>query len=38
MENLIQVAGIIDQAEADLLVGCGVDWLGVSTSFAVRYG
>ncbi|WP_091465929.1 phosphoribosylanthranilate isomerase [Paenarthrobacter nitroguajacolicus] len=28
MENLIQVAGIIDQAEADLLVGCGVDWLG----------
>ncbi len=28
MKNQIQVAGIIDKGEADLLVECGVDWLG----------
>lgn len=28
MRNLIQVAGIIDVVEADLLVSSGVDWLG----------
>lgn len=29
MNGLIQVAGIIDQAEADLLCAEGVDWLGL---------
>lgn len=29
MKNLIQVAGIIDKSEADLMVECGVDWLGL---------
>lgn len=28
MRGLIQVAGVIDEAEAALLVECGVDWLG----------
>lgn len=28
ISNLIQVAGVIDQAEADLLLACGVNWLG----------
>ena len=28
MQNLIQVAGIIDQAEADMIVEEGADWLG----------
>lgn len=28
MKNLIQVAGIIDKGEAELMVECGVDWLG----------
>lgn len=28
MKNQIQVAGIIDKSEADLMVECGVDWLG----------
>lgn len=28
MKNLIQVAGIIDQAEADMLISAGVDYLG----------
>ncbi|MFE2266176.1 phosphoribosylanthranilate isomerase [Streptomyces griseosporeus] len=32
MQNLIQVAGIIDQAEADMIVEEGADWLG----FALR--
>ncbi|MDP3910455.1 MAG: phosphoribosylanthranilate isomerase, partial [Gemmatimonadales bacterium] len=27
-DNLIQIAGIIDEAEADMLVGCGVRYLG----------
>lgn len=32
MQNLIQVAGIIDQAEADMILEEGADWLG----FALR--
>ncbi|MCK1818523.1 phosphoribosylanthranilate isomerase [Streptomyces sp. XM83C] len=32
MQNVIQVAGIIDQAEADMIVEEGADWLG----FALR--
>ena len=32
MHGLIQVAGVIDQAEADMIVGEGADWLG----FALR--
>jgi len=28
MYGLVQVAGVIDAAEAELLTGCGVDWLG----------
>jgi len=32
MQNLIQVAGIIDQAEADMIIEEGADWLG----FALR--
>lgn len=28
MKALIQVAGIIDKGEAELMVECGVDWLG----------
>ena len=28
MKGLIQIAGIRDAAEAELLVACGVDWLG----------
>ncbi|MFC7622702.1 phosphoribosylanthranilate isomerase [Microlunatus sp. GCM10028923] len=28
MAGLIQVAGVIDATEAELLVDCGVDWLG----------
>lgn len=28
MKHIIQIAGVIDQAEADLLVGLGVDYLG----------
>lgn len=28
MKTLIQVAGIIDKGEAELMVECGVDWLG----------
>ena len=28
MKGLIQVAGVIDQDEADMLIACGVDWLG----------
>jgi phosphoribosylanthranilate isomerase len=32
MEGLIQVAGIIDQAEADMIIEEGADWLG----FALR--
>ena len=32
MQGLIQVAGIIDQAEADMIIEEGADWLG----FALR--
>lgn len=32
MQGLVQVAGIIDRAEADMIVGEGADWLG----FALR--
>ncbi len=28
MQNIIQIAGIIDQEEADMLTTAGVDWLG----------
>src|SRR5262245_64865570 len=28
LRHLIQIAGIIDQREADLLMACGVEWLG----------
>jgi len=28
MQNIIQIAGVIDQQEARLLVKAGVDWLG----------
>jgi len=28
MKHIIQIAGIIDQQEAELLLACGVDWLG----------
>ena len=28
MQNIIQIAGIIDYAEAEMLVNAGVDWLG----------
>src|SRR5688572_7130278 len=27
-DGAIQVAGVIDRVEADLLVACGVEWLG----------
>src|SRR5215510_1730339 len=28
MKHIIQIAGIIDQQEAEMLIACGVDWLG----------
>jgi phosphoribosylanthranilate isomerase len=28
MRHIIQIAGIIDQQEAEMLIACGVDWLG----------
>lgn len=28
LKNIIQIAGIQDQAEAEMLMSCGVDWLG----------
>ncbi len=28
MKNIVQIAGIIDEKEAALLIECGVDWLG----------
>jgi hypothetical protein len=27
-DGAVQIAGVIDRAEAELLVGCGVEWLG----------
>lgn len=28
IQGIVQIAGVIDQADANLLVECGVDWLG----------
>ena len=28
MKHIIQVAGVLDQQEAELLIACGIDWLG----------
>jgi phosphoribosylanthranilate isomerase len=28
MKHIIQIAGIVDQQEAETLIACGVDWLG----------
>ncbi|GHD92860.1 phosphoribosylanthranilate isomerase [Streptomyces naganishii] len=36
MQNLIQVAGIIDQAEADMIVEEGADWLGFALRLPAR--
>jgi len=36
MKHLIQIAGISDQQEAEMLVACGVDWLGFPLRLAVH--
>lgn len=36
MRHLIQIAGIRDQREAEMLVACGVDWLGFPLRLAVH--
>lgn len=36
MRHLIQIAGIRDQQEAEMLVACGVDWLGFPLRLAVH--
>jgi len=35
-KNIIQIAGIIDQPEADLLMQCGVEWLGFPLRLSVN--
>ncbi|HKA53248.1 MAG TPA: phosphoribosylanthranilate isomerase [Candidatus Binatia bacterium] len=36
MQHIIQIAGIRDQQEAEMLVACGVDWLGFPLRLAVH--
>ncbi|HEV8713248.1 MAG TPA: hypothetical protein VGX03_10515 [Candidatus Binatia bacterium] len=36
MKHIIQIAGIRDQQEAEMLVACGVDWLGFPLRLAVH--
>jgi phosphoribosylanthranilate isomerase len=36
LRHLIQIAGIADQQETELLIACGVDWLGFPLRLAVH--
>jgi len=36
MQHIIQIAGISDRQEAEMLVACGVDWLGFPLRLAVH--
>lgn len=36
LRDIIQVAGVIDRAEAELLVSCGADWLGLPLRLPVH--
>ena len=36
MRNIIQISGIVDQEEAEMLISCGVDWLGFPFRLAVH--
>jgi phosphoribosylanthranilate isomerase len=36
MRHIIQIAGIVDQQEAEMLIACGVDWLGFPLRLTVH--
>ena len=36
MRRIIQIAGISDQQEAEMLIACGVDWLGFPLRLTVH--
>lgn len=36
LEGIVQIAGVLDPEEAEMLVGCGVDWIGIPLGLGYR--